>query len=73
MYQHWNSKVVIMQERPEPLPRCDQCGMNMPKKRILKHRHTDKRNEATERRIRRRDMDMAARYGNMEFSMKEEE
>ena len=62
-----------MQEGPEPLPRCDQCGMHMPENMILKHRHTDRRNEAIERRIRRRDMDMAARYGNMEFIIKEEE
>ena len=30
VYQHCKSKVDIMQEVPELLPRCDQCGMHMP-------------------------------------------
>ena len=69
MYRHWKSKVAIMQEGPEPLPRCDKCGIHMPAARIFKHRHMDNCNKATERRLWRRDMEMSARCGEMEFSM----
>ena len=37
MYRRWKLKVTIMQEGPEPLPRCDQCKMQMPAASILKH------------------------------------
>ena len=49
MFQHKKSKVAILQEGPEPLPRCDQCGMHMPEVRIFKHRKFDKCHKATER------------------------
>ena len=58
-----------MQEGPEPLPRCDQCGMHMPAARIFNHRQSDKCNKATERRLQRRDVEMEARCGEMEFSL----
>ena len=54
-----------MQEGPEPLPRCDQCGMHMPESRILKHRYMDKFSKATERQTRQRHVEMTARCGNM--------
>ena len=38
MYRQWKSKVAIIQEGPEPLPQCDQCGMNMPAVNIFNHR-----------------------------------
>ena len=47
MYLHWKLKVDITQDRPEPLPRCDQCGMHMPASMVSKHRQTDKCNKAT--------------------------
>ena len=58
-----------MQEGPEQLPRCDQCGMHIPEAKLFSHRHTDKCNKATERIIQRRDVDMAARCWRMEFIM----
>ena len=69
MYQHWKSKMAIMQEGTEPLPPCDRCGMHMPVARIFKHRKSDKCHKATERRLRRRDMEMAERCGEMDFSL----
>ena len=51
MYRHWKSKVSIMQEGPEQLPRCDQCGMHMPTARIFKHGQSNKCHKATERRF----------------------
>ena len=58
-----------MQEGTEPLPQCDQCGMHMPTARILKHGQSNKCHKVMERGFRRRDVDMAERYGEMEFSL----
>ena len=71
MYQHWKFKVAIIQEGPEQLLRCDQCGMHMPSASIFKHMQTDKCNNATERRIRRIYVDIAARCVEMELSLEE--
>ena len=59
----------ILQERPEPLPQCDQCGMHMPSPRIFKHCQSYKCNEATERRLQRSDVEMADRCREIEFSL----
>ena len=58
-----------MQEVPEPLPLRDQCGMHMPAANIFKHRLPDKCHKVMERIIQRRDVDMAARCEEMEFSL----
>ena len=73
MLCHWKSKVAILQEGPELLPRCDQCGMHMQASRIFKHRHLDKCHKLTERQIWRRDVEMVARCGEMEFNLDREE
>ena len=49
MYRHCKLKVAIIQEGPEPLPRCDQFRMHIPRSRVCKNRQTDKCNKATER------------------------
>ena len=59
MFRHWKLRVAILQEEPEPLLQCDQCGMHVPAARIFKHRQLDTCNKATERRLQRRDVDMA--------------
>ena len=41
----------------------------MPAARIFKHKQTDECNKATERRLWRRDLEMSARCGEMEFSI----
>ena len=42
----------------------------MPAAGIFKHSQTDKYNKSTERRLRRRDVDMEERCREMEFNMK---
>ena len=37
MFRHWKSKVAILQEGPELLPRCDQCRVYMQAARLFKH------------------------------------
>ena len=61
--------MAIIQEGPEPLLWCDQCGMHMPLSRVFKHMQTDKCDKATERRLRGIYVEMAARCGEMEFSL----
>ena len=73
MFCHWKAKVDILQERPEPLPRCDQCRMHMQKARILKYWQSEKCHKSTYRRIQQKDVEMAARCGEMEFSLDWEE
>ena len=38
IYRHWKSKLVIIQEGPEPFPRFHHCGMHMPAVRLMKRR-----------------------------------
>ena len=58
-----------MQEGLKLFPWCDQCGMHIPAAELFKHMQLDKCNKATEIRLRRRDVDMAERCGEMEFSL----
>ena len=55
----------ILQEGPEALPRCDKCGVNMTADRLFKQRWAGRCNKATDRRLRRRDVEMAERCGEM--------
>ena len=41
-----------MQEGPEQLLRCDQCGIHIPETRIFMHRKSDKCHKVMERRTR---------------------
>ena len=65
MFRHCNLKVAILKEGPEPLPLCDQYGIHMQAARLFKRRQLEKCHKLTERRIRQRDVEMAARCGGM--------
>ena len=54
-----------MQEGPELLPWCDKCGVHMEAARLFKHQQSDKCQKPTERRLQRRDVEMAERCGEM--------
>ena len=73
MFRHCKSKVAILQEGLEPLPRCDQYGMHMQAERLFKRRQSDKCHKLTERRLQWRDVEMAARCAEMYFSLDGEE
>ena len=47
--------------------------MHMQAYRLFKHRQSDKCHKLTEIRLRRRDVDMAVRCGEMEFNLNGEE
>ena len=63
MYQHCKLKVLILQEVPAPLPRCDQCGMHMTKARMDKHSRMFICNKSTKMSLRQRDEEMVERCG----------
>ena len=71
VFWHYKSKVVILQEVPEPLPWCDQYGIHLQADRLFKHRQSDKCHKSTERRLQRRNVEMAERCGEMEFVLDE--
>ena len=73
MFLRWKYKVDIFQEGPEPLARCDQCRMHMKEAGLFKHWQSDSFHKSTERSIRWRDVEMAARFGEKEFSLDGEE
>ena len=73
IFRHWESKVAILQEGPEPLLWYDQCGIHMQTARLFKHRQSAKCHKLTERRLLQRDVEMEARCGEMEFNLYGEE
>ena len=40
MFRHFRSKVAVVQEGKEPLPRCEFCGMHMLTGWLIRHRKT---------------------------------
>ena len=62
-----------LQEGPEPLPRCEQCGMHIPEAWLIKPRLKERVNKETKMRLRHRDVWMAERCGEIKFSMYGEE
>ena len=69
MYRHWKVKNVILQEGPEPLPQCDRCGVHILAARLWRHKRMASCYRAMDMRLRQRDLEMAERLGEMEFSL----
>ena len=69
MHRHWKSKVSIIREGQEPLPRCDHCGMHIPVAWMIKHRRKERCNKATEMWIRWRDVEMSEKCEDIYFSL----
>ena len=69
VYCHWKYRVAIIQEGPNPLPRFDRCGMHMQADRLFDYKNMAKCDRAMKRRLRRRDVEMAVRCDEVEFSM----
>ena len=73
MFCNRKLKVGILQEVPQLLPQCHQCGMHMQAAGIFNHWQSDKCHKLTERQIRLRYVEMVARCGKMEFNINGEE
>ena len=61
MYHHFISKVAVVQEGMETLPRYDLCGMHMPTGRLINNRKTARCDKNTQMRWSRRDVEIAVR------------
>ena len=61
MYPHFQSKVVVVQEGSEPLPRCYLCGIHMLAGRFIRHRRTARCKNNTQIRWQIKDVAIAAR------------
>ena len=69
MYRHWKAQVVILQEGPSSFPQCPNCGIHISSADLIWHQRTDRRNRATDKRLQRRDVEMAQKEGDIRFSM----
>ena len=69
IYRNWKSKVAVLQEGQELLPRCDHCGMHIPEARMIKHRQTKRCNKTADMRLIQRNVEMEERCGDTEFSL----
>ena len=69
VYSHCKAKIDILQEVPEPLPWCTNCSIHMSVYIMERHKQTTRYNIATEMRLRRRDLELAYRSGEMQFSL----
>ena len=59
MYRHWKFKVVILQEIPAPLQRCNQCRIHTLAAGMGPHSHTNIRNRDTEMQLRKKDLEIS--------------
>ena len=65
VYQHCKLKVAIIQEVPEPTPRCNNYVMHMSAAGPIKNKRTAICNKATEMWLIWRDVEMTDRCGEM--------
>ena len=61
MFRHFRSRIAVVQEVREPLPRCDMCGMHMPAGRLIRHLWTERCDRNNQMSLRRRDVEIAAK------------
>ena len=69
MFQHFRSRIVVVQEGNEPLPRCDLCGMHIPEGGVIKNRRMAQCDQNTQIRWRRRYVEIAAKCMGATFSI----
>ena len=69
MYIHRKSQAEILREGSPPLPQRQKCGMHMPMAKLIWHQRTDRRNQETDMRLWRQDVDLSQRAGDMKFSL----
>ena len=69
MYIHWKSKISIKQEIPTPLLRCNQYGMRIQAERMGHNIQAASYNRTMEMWLKRKDVEIDQRSGEMEFSL----
>ena len=73
MYQHWKDQVAILQEVISPLPQCPIWGMHMHMARFSRHHRTYRCSRVIEMRLRRFDVEISQRSGEMKFKLNDRE
>ena len=73
MYGQFLSKVAVVQEGEEQLPRCELCVIHMPVVRLIRHQRTAHCDKNTHMRWRRRDVTIADSCLKVTFSLTGEE
>ena len=61
MFRHFISKVAIVQEGKETLPRCEMCRIHITEGRLIRHRRMERCDRNDQMRWRRRDVEVAAK------------
>ena len=73
MYRHFRSKVAVVQEGVESLPRCDFCGIHIPVGWLIKHHRTSTCDKNTHMWWYRRDVAIVYRCSEATFILTGEE
>ena len=73
MYRHWKSKIIIIQDIPTPLPRCNQCGMHNPEARLERQSQTARQNMDMAMQLQQKDVKISHILGDIEFSLHKRE
>ena len=69
MFRHFWSRIAVVQEGKEPLPRCNLCGLHMPALRLIKHLQTTQYYQNMQMRWQRWDVEIAEKYTGATFSL----
>ena len=69
MYRNFFSRIAVLQEGKDPLPRFDLCGMRMPEGQLIKHQRTHRYDRNKQMQWRRRDVAIAIRCVEESFSL----
>ena len=60
---------MVLQEGSETLPRCDMCGIHIPEGRLIKNWRMVCFLKNTEKRIRRKDVEVTSQCAEIEINL----
>ena len=69
MYRHLFSRIAVVKEGREPLPRCDLCSMCVPEGRLIKHQRTKRCDRNMQMRWQSRDVAITSRCEEATFRL----
>ena len=73
MFIKFWSHIAVVQERKEPLPHCDLCGMHMPEGQLIKNFRIERCDRNTQMRWWRRDVEIEAKCTGATLSITRED
>ena len=69
MFQHFFSRIEVVQEGKDPLPRYDLCGIHMPVVQLIKHQRTQRCDRNMQMWWQRRDSAISSQCADSTFSL----